>query len=414
VDLSRDSPYRESDRRTLAVIGVVLLVAMIVAGWKDRHRDYPHYQKTFRAMVAKRLGPDRALAVPSGLQQIWVPGMRRADRCVTCHQAVAWPGFETAAEPYRTHPAEPLSAHSPERFGCSACHGGQGWAVGLPSAHGDVAGWEEPLLGSRLGAAYSLAGGSAALVQMNCNRCHRYEQETKGADVINLAKRLVRAKGCRACHVINRRGGVIGPDLTLVGEKSPEQFDYRHLPGRTTAFAWHIAHLTDPRGLVPDTMMPNFHLSTVEAQAMAILVLSWRRAPSDAAFLPGALRRDAQTTAERQVEDEARTGPGGWFGQTGCYQCHPVASLKVKSLAQIGPDLSPAVEDTRKRFGLTVDQFLANPTGMMSAVLSRQIILTGGQRAIAATKLREAFSEYQHQIAEGRDPLAAPGLAPPK
>ena len=129
-------------------------------------------------------------------------------------------------------------------------------------------------------------------MQMNCNICHRYERETKGADMINLAKQLVQEKGCRACHVINSRGGTIGPDLTWVGDKAPEQYDYSRLSGQTTAFAWHVAHLKDPRALVQDTVMPNFNLSTEQAQALAMLVLSWRRRRADAAFLAGVPRTD--------------------------------------------------------------------------------------------------------------------------
>ena len=94
-----------------------------------------------------------------------------------------------------------------------------------------------------------------------------------------------------------------------------------------------------------------------------------------------------------------KTGPGGWFVQTGCFVCHSIAALGVKSPAQIGPDLSTAVEDTQSRFGMTVDAFLATPTGTMSVVLSRQIILTPDQKQIAVQKLREAFAEYQRQRA---------------
>jgi cytochrome c2 len=408
------SPFPKIDRPALAVIGLVLVGATAFFAWSDRQHDYKYYQFTFRNMVAEKLGAERAATVPSGIQQVWVPGLRRADRCVTCHQAVSWKGFEAAEEPFRTHPVEPFKTHPPERFGCSACHGGQGWAIDTAAAHGEVAHWEEPLLGKPLGEAYSLVDNKAALMQMNCNICHRYERQTKGADMINLAKTLVQDKGCRACHVINNRGGTIGPDLTWVGDKAPEQYDYSRLSGQTTAFAWHVAHMKDPRALVQDTVMPNFHLSTKDSQAISMLVLSWRKAPFDAAFLPGVPRSDPQTPAEKQAEEEMKTGPGAWFVQTGCFVCHSIAALKVRSPAQIGPDLSTAVEDTQKRFGLTVDQFLKNPTGTMSVVLSRQIILTPAQKDIAIQKLREAFAEYQRQVAEGKNPLAPAGEGAPK
>ena len=89
-----------------------------------------------------------------------------------------------------------------------------------------------------------------------------------------------------------------------------------------------------------------------------------------------------------------KTGPGAWFVKTGCFVCHSISALGVKSPAQIGPDLSTAVEDTQSRFGRTVDDFLKNPTGTMAVVLSRQIILTpdaeGGRDPEAARGVRRA------------------------
>ena len=189
------SPFPKFDRPVLAAIGLVLVGATVFFAWSDRQHDYRYYQYTFKGLVAEKFGADRAATVPSGLQQVWVPGLRRADRCTTCHQAVSWKGFESAEEPYRTHPIELLKSHPVERFGCSACHGGQGWAIDTYAAHGEVAHWEEPLLGKPLGEAYSLADNKAALMQMNCNICHRYERETKGAEMINRAKALVQEKG---------------------------------------------------------------------------------------------------------------------------------------------------------------------------------------------------------------------------
>jgi cbb3-type cytochrome oxidase cytochrome c subunit len=396
-----NSPYPSIDRPIMAAIGVVLVAGTALFLWSDRAHDWRYYQYQFRRLVAERFGKEKAADVPAGMQQIWIADLGSADRCITCHQGVSWKGFESAEEPYRTHPREPLTAHPIEKFGCTPCHGGQGWAVDTWAAHGEVAHWEEPLLSRTLGESYTLATDKNALMQMNCNQCHRYDRETKGAGAINLAKRLVREKGCRACHVINGYGGTIGPDLTEVGDKAPEQYDFSRLSGQRTAFAWHVAHFKDPRAAVESTVMPNFNFTTEQAQALSMLVLSWRSHVTPAAYLAGAPRTDPRTPEELKAEAEMKTGPGAWFVQTGCFVCHSISSLGVKSPAQIGPDLSIAVEDVQKRFGVTIDAFLEKPTGTMSVVLSRQIILTREQKAVAVQKLREAFDAYQRQRADG-------------
>jgi len=402
-----NSPYPAIDRLVMAVIGVVLVVATALFMWSDREHDWRYYQYQFRNLVAEQFGEDKADGVPSGLQQIWVEDLGRADRCITCHQGVAWKGFEGAEHPYRTHPAEPLKTHPVERFGCTSCHGGQGWAIDTYDAHGEVAHWEEPLLSRSLGESYTLATSKTALMQMNCNQCHRYDRQTAGADAINLAKRIVQEKGCRACHVINGYGGTIGPDLTEVGEKAPEQYDFSRLSGHQTAFAWHVAHFKDPRALTADSVMPNFNFTTEQAQALSMLVLSWRRSEIPAAYLAAAPRTDPRTQEELKAEEDMKTGPGAWFVSTGCFVCHSVSSLGVTSPAQIGPDLAIAVEDVQKRFGRTIDDFLREPTGTMSVVLSRQIILTPEQKAVAVQKLREAFEAYQRQqAAAGTQPTS--------
>ena len=118
-----------------------------------------------------------------------------------------------------------------------------------------------------------------------------------------------------------------------------------------------------------------------------------------AAFIPGVPDTEPQTVEEREAEERMKTGPGGWFVKTGCFVCHSISSLGVKSPAQIGPDLSTAVEDVQSRFGRTLDDFIREPTGTMAVVLSRQIILSPEEKAVAIGKLREAYAEHEKQKA---------------
>ena len=85
--------------------------------------------------------------------------------------------------------------------------------------------------------------------------------------------------------MINGFGGTIGPDLTEVGEKPPEQYELSRLSGQRTAFAWHVAHFKDPRALSEGTVMPNFNLDRAGAGA-AMLMLSWRRTTCRRAMCP--------------------------------------------------------------------------------------------------------------------------------
>lgn len=382
--------FVKGDKLFIALGSIILLALTGWAFYDYLQPSWHSYQEQFREYVAEKQGEAKAEATPSGLLQIYVKELNSADRCITCHLGVEWKGLENAPQPFRTHPKEILAKHPLNKYGCTACHGGQGYATDERSAHGFVQFWDEPLLGKELGEFYVMSN-KKALLQMRCNQCHRYEKETKGADVINRAKQLVNEKGCRACHVINGRGGTVGPDLTYEGEKSAEQFNYERIKGMHTAFTWHVAHFKNPKDLVPETVMPSFGLSSGDAQALAMLVMSWKKTRVPLEYIPNSNFKDVPTLEEKEKEERMLKGPGSFFVRNNCFVCHSVSSYGIDAAAQIGPDLALAVEDVQSRFGRQLEDFLMKPTGTMEVVFATMIPLTQEQRKEAIEKLKTAY-----------------------
>ena len=380
----------KKDKLVLSVVGILFFVLTAYLFYSSLTPEWSAYQSDFKDLVGEKFGHERAALVPTGLQQLYVKELGKSDRCITCHLGVEWKGLEGAPEPFRSHPKEILEKHPLLKFGCTTCHGGQGYATDAQAAHGLIEHWEEPLLGKDLGDFYVL-NDKSALMQMNCNTCHRYEKETRGMGYINRAKELITLKGCRACHVVNGRGGTVGPDLTWEGAKSPEQFNYERIKGFNSEFTWQAAHLKNPKELAPTTVMPNFNFSSADAQALAMLVMSWRKEKIPIEYIPGHNYRDVPSKEELEKEERMLKGPGSFFVKKNCFVCHSVSTLGIDAAAQIGPDLAMAVEDVQARFGRTLDDFLARPTGTMEVVLSTMISLTDAEKREAVEKLRLAY-----------------------
>jgi cytochrome c2 len=343
-----------------------LFFGLVVAGVVHETRsDWRPIQEQFRQVLEQQGQVRAAHTFSPGIKQRWIPQLGRVDRCVTCHLGYEWGDTLPASlpVPLAPHPKLPyMDSHPFAEFGCTACHGGQGFATRTAAAHGDVEHWDAPLLDGRLAERYGL--GVADLMQIRCNGCHRRQDATPGMDTIDAGKVLFRKNKCLVCHSVEGRGGLKAPDLTYIGDKNPELFDFTHVTGPRTAFNWHLQHLTHAETVSPGTAMPDFDFAPEEARALAILLLSWRRESFPPRYLPGATPAAAPESKAARQPAPAPAIPGAEVGHDlfvarGCTSCHGVGAGTV-----IGPDLKGIGS---RRDADWLRRWLADPAAMIRA-----------------------------------------------
>ncbi len=317
----------------LLVASLLAIPLMLISAFEENlSGDWRDHQKAYRTLLKERAANEKAREAAEGyeirLRQVVLTDLGRMDRCVTCHAGVDNPQMADAALPMRAHSGTFLKDHPLETFGCTVCHDGQGRAVEKEAAHGDVKHWPEP----------RLAGPSA---YTTCGRCH-YENDLYGAetdlfytedvspapiarnelesavpgnDSIRQGKRLVLKMGCLGCHKYRGRGGVLGPDITYVGDKIAHDFDFTHIRGEHTVSQWLYEHFKDPQAVSPDTLMPQLELSPEETLALTDYMLSLHRKTMPVNYTPAPPVRSGEPAGGKDLYRMYCSSCHGEYGQ---------------------------------------------------------------------------------------------------
>jgi len=313
--------------QAFTALGVAFLAIFAWVFFKEYFAEWRGYQAEFRR-IERRVKDPHALSVApaaDGIRQIWLQDLNRVDRCTTCHLGADDPDFAKASQPFRTHSGDWLATHRPDRFGCTACHGGQGEATTYrDAAHGPIPHWREPVL-------------SQELMEANCGTCHR---ERQPREVLWLAegRRAIAESNCVACHDL--------PGFGVEEVRAPrlESLGYKVRPD------WLRRWLKDPKGYLANSRMPNFRLEPDEIESLTAFLLSQRAvAPLDSS---GVDWKRADADRGRSI-----------FGEARCVSCHSIDGRG----GTLGPELTKVGGKLRRDwlFSFLKDPFRDHPETLM-------------------------------------------------
>ncbi len=268
----------------LLVVSLLTIVLLATAALHENvFADWHRIRSDYAKILADKATNDNELAAARDFEvritQNYVPDLHAVDRCTTCHSGVEDPRMSDQPQPYTTHPGIYLEKHDPAKFGCTVCHQGQGRATATADAHGEVPHWDYPRL-------------RPANVRASCTKCHS-EGDLYGEDglfvraqgdapsaalaIIERGRTLMQVSGCKGCHVVNTKGGTLGPDLSGTGNKTHHGYDFSHLHDDTPRRVdiWLEEHFLAPTEVSPGTLMPAV-ASKEDAEALTAYVLSLR------------------------------------------------------------------------------------------------------------------------------------------
>jgi len=295
--------------RWITLISGSILIALILAAWLGAtwFPSWKKYQSAYYDLAIEASGEEGFDPEPAAIRQVSSKGLKRTDRCISCHLGLENPAMADAPQPHTLHPGDFLADHPVEQFGCTVCHGGQGRAMSRVHAFGidKDTHWDLPLL-------------YPPYIESSCGKCHLSiftpHEVMAGTGTFIHGQNLFNREGCLGCHKARGVGGILGPDLTEQGEKTKHEYSFRNIQGEQTISNWLKEHFRDPEMVSPGSAMLMINLPEEELDALATFTMGL--AKPDIAF--DYLGVDAL----REFRGERETLPSARAYSMMCSACH--------------------------------------------------------------------------------------------
>ena len=251
-----------------------------------------------------------------------------------------------------------------EKLACGQCHGAQGRADG-PSAKTLSDDFDRPIAARDLTREPNRGGDDAAAIHQRFRTgmdgtpmptfsdslnpmegwdlAHyvaslRAPKEPLPSDPLAVGRRVIEEKQCKGCHVIEGRGGRVGPSLDVSAAK--------------LRYDWARDFLADPRKagkVYPDIpyRMPDLGLTPKEIDGVL------------AVFANVARRTYPEPPVAQVTIDESKVGPGQLIYSLKCTECHNMGNvIPLPEAKRQGPDL---IEISRRMEYDWIATWIKNP-----------------------------------------------------
>lgn len=96
------------------------------------------------------------------------------------------------------------------------------------------------------------------------------------------------------------------------------------------------------------------------------------------------------------------------FIRRGCTECHAITGLGARASRDVAPDLTFAYADVVTRYGVNLESFLDNPSGVMRMMLASHLHLSAADRDSITHILKTLYEERRADMDE-RVPSFPPG-----